>query len=210
MPIRKATASVSASSDQGLTAGLRYDQLLQGLNHEDLAYRRACIRELASYPEAANALVARLSKESSSAGRHALFDALLHMDADTITPLLIGLLRNEQASIRNGVVEVLQSFPEAISRHMEALITNDDADVRIFAIDIMHLLPHPSVPLWLLRVVKSDPHVNVVGNALDRLSEVVSPTMVNDIIAVKGRFVDQPFIQFAADICLARISEERE
>ncbi|WP_438404763.1 HEAT repeat domain-containing protein, partial [Aeromonas hydrophila] len=80
-----------------------------------------------------------------------------------------------------------------------------DADVRIFAINVLESLQHPNVEQWLLDVISQDPHVNVCATALDLLAEVGTVAAVAPLQALQQRFSDEPFMHFAIDVALTRI-----
>lgn len=186
---------------QGRTCG----ELLQALDSDDAAARRWAARDLASYPEAASGLCGRLPLENELAVREAILDSLLQIGNEQVVVCLLALLRSDDAALRNGVIEVMQSLPDAVAPHMQGLFDDPDSDVRIFAIDILQVLQHRDAPSWLLQVVEKDRHVNVVAAAVDRLAEVGTPDMVDALERVRERWSGQAFICFAIDAAIERI-----
>jgi len=190
--------------------GRKYGRDLQGLlaqfHDEQVKVRRWAARDLAAHPQAVGALCERLHVEADPSVREAIFNSLLTIGTDQVAEGLLPLLRAEDAGLRNGAVDVLRQLPDAVGHRMEALLADPDPDVRIFAVDILQDLTHPEAPRWLLDVVATDPHVNVVTTALDRLAEVGTPDMGRVIEGVKHRFPDEPFVAFAVDAALRRIS----
>ncbi|NOY45848.1 MAG: HEAT repeat domain-containing protein [Deltaproteobacteria bacterium] len=187
----------------------KYGRDLQGLLaqlHDDqVKARRWAARDLAAHPEAVSALCERLRVEPDPTVREALFGSLLAIGTEAVVEGLIPLLRGEDAGLRNGAVEVLRQLPDAVGHRIAALLADPDPDVRIFAVDILRDLAHPQAPGWLLAVVESDEHVNVVTTAIDRLAEVGTPDMAPAIQAVKDRFPNEPFVGFAVDTALKRV-----
>jgi HEAT repeat protein len=59
----------------------------------------------------------------------------------------------------------------------------------------------------LIEVIEHDQNVNVCATALDLLVEVGSKDAEQPIVRLKARFTEEPYIQFAADLALKRISE---
>jgi hypothetical protein len=76
---------------------------------------------------------------------------------------------------------------------------------RIFAVNILESLRHPDVETWLIEVLETDTHVNVCATAVDLLAEVGTSAARKALLALKERFRDEPYIQFAADLSLRRI-----
>ena len=167
--------------------------------------RRWAARDLGRQPDTVPALAARLSVEAAPAVREAILDALLAIASDEAVEELLVFLRSEDAALRNGAVAVLQQLPDPVSRHMQALLADVDPDVRIMAVDILQTLPHAEAPVWLADLLQRERQVNVVGAALDRLAEIGTDDMLPLLDEVRGRFADEPYIQFAIDTVIRRI-----
>ena len=90
---------------------------------------------------------------------------------------------------------------------MQSLLRDPDSDVRIFAVNILESLRHPEVEYWLVDVIVQDPQVNVCATAVDLLGEVGSRDALQSLMDLKARFEGEPYIQFAADLAIRRISE---
>jgi hypothetical protein len=96
-------------------------------------------------------------------------------------------------------------MPEATGPCVSALLADGDADVRIFAVNLLTDLHHPKVPAWLQQVLEQEREVNVVAAAIEVLSEVGDTTHLPALRAVRQRFADHEFIAFAVDMTVARI-----
>ncbi|MCW7541091.1 HEAT repeat domain-containing protein [Aquabacterium sp. A7-Y] len=179
--------------------------LLARLHAADAADRRGAARDLAGRAEAAPALGARLSEEADPSVRSVLFTSLARTGGGAAVAALLPLLRSEEAALRNGAIEVLARLPDAVGPHLDALLADADDDVRIFAVNLLGELPHAGVPQWLDRVLRDEHAVNVVAAALEVLAEVGTPAALGALAAARGRFADDPFIGFAADLAQARI-----
>ncbi len=98
-------------------------------------------------------------------------------------------------------------MPGEIAPYMEALLEDPESDVRIFAVNILSVLPNARAPEWLNKVILEDAHVNVCAAAVDCLAEVGTPASIPALKALRLRFGDQPFMTFAIDAVLKRIGE---
>jgi len=185
-----------------------YDGLVEELGSSNPAERRWAARDLVDYPKAVEVLLATLPNEPEHPVREAIFDSLQHIGGETVVSGLIPLLRVEDAELRNGAIEVLQSMPEGVALHIIELLNDQDSDVRIFAVDILQVLAHPQTPEWLLSVLKDETHVNVVATAVDRLAEVGTLEMLPELEAIKQRFPEEAYIAFAVNTAIRRIKEE--
>ena len=85
-------------------------------------------------------------------------------------------------------------------------LDDSDADVRIFAVNILESLRHPQVEDWLLGVVENDAHVNVCAAAVDLLGEVGTRRAAPALQRLRQRFDSEPYIQFAAGVALKRLA----
>jgi len=182
--------------------------LLQQLKDPDPETRRWAARDLASYPEAATALCQRLEPETDTSVRQAIATTLARLGGPRVVEALIPLLRSDDAALRNEVLDILKQLPEDVAPSLEALLGDPEPDMRIFAVNILETLRHPKVEDWLIAVLNTDAHVNVVASALDLLGEVGSEAALPAIERVRRRFPDSPFITFAAETAERRILGE--
>ena len=182
-----------------------YAGLLQQLESSDPSKRRWGARDLANYPQAVDPLLRQIAVETEHPVREAIFDSLQQIGGAAVVSGLIPLLRNEDAGVRNGAIEVLQAMPEDVAPHIVGLLNDGDSDVRIFAIDILQQLAHPQTPLWLLSVLKDETHINVIAAAVDRLAEVGTTDMLPELKALKLRFPDESYLLFAIQTAIDRI-----
>jgi len=185
-----------------------FQGLINQLNDPDIQIRRWAARELAGFEQAVEPLCRRLQKEQVLSVQEAILNSLLTIGGEEVVKNLIPFLRSDDAGLRNKVIEVLQALPEAVAPYIEKLLRDPDSDVRIFAVDILQVLPHAQVPEWLLQVIMTDNHVNVVAAALDRLAEVGTPEMIPALLEVKKRFANEPYIAFAVDTVIERTKSE--
>jgi len=180
--------------------------LLAELEHESPIARRWAARDLAEHEESSDALIARLTCEADPSVRDAILTALTHLGNTRAVLGLVECLRSEDAALRNEAIEAMKRLPEAVAPIMNSLLADEDSDVRIFAVNILESLCHPQVETWLIGVIEQDDHINVCGTAVDLLGEVGTPVSQSALIHLKAKFPDEPYICFAVDLALKRIS----
>lgn len=168
--------------------------------------RRWAARDLALHDNAAPLLISALTTETEPQVIEGLFSSLQQLPNNESVLGLIALLRSENASKRNGAIEVLQTMPDLMDAPIQLLLNDCDSDVRIFAMDILQQLAHPNTPVWLKQVLEEESHVNVVAAAIDRLAEVATVDIAPLLHNVQLRFADHEYIQFAAGIALDRLA----
>ena len=182
-----------------------YNDLLRQLESSETTERRWAARDLVSYPQAVDALLARLDIETDNPVQQAIFDSLQQIGGESVVSGLLPLLRAEDAFVRNAAIEILQAMPENVAMHIVELLNDSDSDVRIFAIDILQQLAHPQTPEWLMSVLKDETHINVIAAAVDRLAEVGTTDMLPELKALKLRFPGESYLQFAIQTAIDRI-----
>lgn len=179
--------------------------LQQQLGDPDPRQRRLAARDLGAYPQSALNLGQALAAETDTSVREALFNSLGQIASDAAVQALLPLLRTEDAGLRNGAIEALAAMPQMVAPCVDRLLLDPDADVRIFAVNLLGELRHADVPRWLLQVLHHETHVNVVAAALEVMAEVGSAADIPALRSVRERFDHDAFIQFAADIAISRI-----
>jgi HEAT repeat protein len=176
------------------------DGLQAQLQDEDAAVRRWAVRDLALLPDIAAVLGARLRDEADPSVREALFTALGGQPTTAAVDVLLPLLRSEDAGLRNGAIETLALMPDLVGPRIDALLRDDDPDVRLFTVNLLTQLRHAQVGRWLDRVLHAEPHVNVVAGAIEVLTEIGGHEHREGLRSAARRFPDDPFIAFAIDL----------
>lgn len=178
---------------------------LTGLRDADPAVRQQSARALHGQRAAAEALCDAFGAEKDIPTREALAVAIMRTGTGIVAEKLMPLLSSENAALRNTVIEILQALPGEVAPHMEQLLDHPDSDVRIFAVNILEALRHPKVEDWLIAVIATDRHPNVVGTALDLLGEVGTEAAIPELKRISARFAGEPYLQFAASNAIKRI-----
>ena len=182
------------------------DGLVAQLADADATVRRWAARDLASHPGAGAAVCAHLATEREPSVRAVLFTTATQLGGPAVVQAMVALLRSEDPGLRNGAIEVLGSLPDAVAPQIDRLLQDADSDVRIFTVNLLGELRHPQVPRWLAQVLRSDAEVNVVGAALEVLSEVACAEALPALQDAKRRFADDAYIGFSVDLAIARIT----
>lgn len=183
------------------------EQLTVELRSTEAGKRRRAARDLYGEKTASPALLAALKEEDSHSVREAILDSLLSIGDEYVAIGLLPFLNSQQASLRNSVIEVLQSMPDAVAGHIESLLKDTDPDIRIFALDILAFLPHEQVPEWVEHVLENEAHVNVLGVAIDRAAQIADESFIDALKQVRQDWQHEQYIVFACDIALSRIEQ---
>lgn len=199
--------SMGAEVEARAVSSKPFERLVEDLAHGDSETRRWAAMDLANH-DAADILGNALLRENEAAVREAMITSLASLANDSAAEHLVSGLRSENASVRNECIDALRAMPSQCERVIPALMVDPDSDLRIFAVNILETLQHPSVEPWLIEILEHDPEVNVCGAALDVLTEVGTAQALPAIDAVVERFFDEPFIEFGANLARDRIRGE--
>ncbi len=205
MALKKAAAQAITTDDER-QRDRDLDGLVLALADADPLARRWAARDLVAYPAATAALIARLVVEPEPSVMEVILTTLTRIGDEQAVIGLVQCLRSEDAMLRNAAIEAMKLLPDEVAPMMGRLLADTDPDVRIFAVNVLESLRHPQVESWLLRVISDDAHINVCATAVDLLGEVGSEIAVPALLALKQRFTEEPYIQFAADLALKRIA----
>jgi HEAT repeat protein len=200
--------SPTTASPETSNTGDDLPNLLEKLNHTDSETRRWAARDLLAYPSSTGALVERLKIEANISVREIILTSLTRLGGSVAVNGLVDCLRSEDACMRNEAIAAMKALPHEVSPIMDSLLIDDDADVRIMAVNILESLMHPHVEKWLIDVIESDGVINVCGTAVDLLGEVGTHACMPALLNLKNRFSEEPYIQFATDFAMSRISKD--
>lgn len=179
--------------------------LLAALDSPEGGQRRRAARDLVAFPEAGPLLCVHLGREPAASVRAVILTTLIRLKSPAVVEGLLPLLRSEDSALRNAAIEALQEMPDEVEPHVADLLADPDSDVRILAVNMLSLLPHPKAPDWLAEVVAREPHINVCAAAVDGLAEIGNESAVAPLQALAARFPEVPFIRFAAAAAIRRI-----
>lgn len=180
-------------------------EISQDLISDDPSKRRWAARDIVSCAHASTMLLDQLDTETDMSVKQVILSSLTQIGDSEAVNGLVRCLRTEDVSLRNEAIEAMKHLPKEVASIMANLLNDPDPDVRIFAVNILESLCHPDVEQWLIDVIRDDEHVNVCATAVDLLGEVGSEKSEPALQALKERFTEEPYIQFAADIAIKRI-----
>ena len=169
--------------------------------------RWSAARQLAGQPGHVALLAEALAREGDPRVREALFTALARDGSDEAVAAILPFIRSSEAALRTGALDALATLPGAIAVHIEQLLADDDADVRLLSCDLVRRLPTADAALHLTRLLARETAVNVCAAAVEVLSEVGDTRALPALHACAARFVDDSFLVFAIELAVRRIGK---
>jgi HEAT repeats len=182
------------------------DVLAAELRHPDPERRWSAARRLGDRPGAAGHLAAALPGETEPRVVEAIFTSLARRGGAESAAHLFPLLRSDDAALRNGAIEALQTMPAVLARHIEELLGDPDSDVRIFAAELTRKMPAAPATASLCRLLDREAHPNVCAAAIDVLAEIGSRDAIAHLERCRDRFAGQPFLAFAIASAIETLS----
>lgn len=158
------------------------DELLQELESESDEKKREGARLVGELRErgAIGSLIGLLS-DNNEGVQEAAADALVKIDGEEVIQRILPLLKSEAASLRNLVIEILQSLGEKSIDALLSLLKDEDHDVRKFACDMMGNIGSCRAVSHLLAGL-NDPNKNVASSAAEALGNIGDKKAVEFLI----------------------------
>jgi HEAT repeat protein len=177
------------------------DLLANGSDDE----RWSAVRSAPSLPDALPLLSDALSKEHVPRIREAIFTALAKIGSSESAAVALPYIRSDDASARTAAIDALRAMPAAAAGHLPALLTDNDADVRLLACEIARVLPADEASRTLGALIEREDNPNVCAAAVEVLAEAGSTASLPILARCAERFQDDPFLAFAVKIARDRI-----
>jgi len=180
-------------------------ELLDGLASPDEEERRLAVAALAGFPfpRIKHLALTALGDESWRVRKEAVDLILSASPGEELSRELVSLLiSQENAGLRNSVVEVLQTVGEKAIPHLVEHLSHEDAGVRKFIVDIMGGIGSPTV-LSELAAVLADSDSNVAAAAAESLGTIGDSGAVPYLLKTLER--DDLLIRYAILEALVKI-----
>lgn len=180
-------------------------ELRMALNDVDPEIRRFAAGALVSCENAAAYLSSRLEIEIQASVREALLLSLSRLNERAALTSLLGCLRSADVSLRNDACATLKRMDCSIAQEVYALMQEDSSDIRLYAVDILGALPHPSVAQWLIGIIEEDPDINVAAAAAERIDGHYSEGAPSALKKLADRFPQDNYVEFVVKNTLSRL-----
>ncbi len=115
------------------------------------------------------------------------------------------ILQSNNAYLRNMAIKFLQEFGIEAKPFLEKLMSSEDKDIRIFAINILGDVSYDDSIDMLRYFVLKEQDINAMMTAVDYLGEVGSMEDVKLLEAIKEEHKEEPYVVFAIDTAIERI-----
>lgn len=175
------------------------------LDDPDPQRRREALHACEGQPERLAELVERLALETDAHVRSVLIACLVDSRSEVAARALVRMLEGEDVAMRNLAIEALTEMPEAAMAVLPPQLSAADADVRIFAVQIIGAIGGPQAAALLGYVLANEEHVNVVDAAINGIVEIGGHEHIQALLVARRRFAGNPYIAFAANAAIAAL-----
>ncbi|NJA89967.1 HEAT repeat domain-containing protein [Rhodocyclus tenuis] len=189
------------------------DGLLRALDDSTPSARRCSARDMANAENDAQralfaaALLARLRSEHEVSVREVMLTTLVRLGDIAALSGLAECLRSDDTTLRNEVIEAMREAPAETAPIILELLGDAEPSLRVFAVNILESFRHPDVEHWLIDLISHEANVNVCASAVDVLCLTGSTASRPALLALRQRFPEEPFLQFAIDLALKRTAD---
>ncbi len=183
---------------------MELEQWKHAIKQGDPEQKRQAIRESEMFDIAdiIDDLIAVLY-EDNKALQEAVIDALIQRNTDLVVNKLLPLLREENASVRNAAIEILEAIGKDHVDLIGSYLEDEDKDVRLFVCDILGKFGTEKALNYLEKAL-SDEEVNVRNSAVMGIAKVP----IERSVALLGQVLERekdPWIRFSAIDALSQV-----
>lgn len=183
-------------------------RIREELGSADEQVRWSAARAASGLPACTPDLVSALATEASPRVRDAMFTSLAQTADDTALGALQAWLRSDDAQLRIGALDALRLLVRGDPALVTPLLQDADADVRILSCELVRELPAPQVNALLGELLGREAEPNVCAAAVDVMAEAGDASVLPVLTACARRFRDLPYLVFAIDVAIERISAQ--
>lgn len=167
--------------------------------------RWTAARSAAGAPNGISLLADALSNERVPRVREAIFTALAKLATPDSAAVTLPYLRSDDAAERTGALDALRAMPKAAVEHLQQLLNDNDADVRLLACEIARVLPAGDANQALGELIEREANGNVCSAAVEVLAETGDAASLPILARCAARFPEDPFLTFAVRAACDRI-----
>jgi HEAT repeat protein len=167
--------------------------------------RWAAARAAVGRPDGAALLAGALSQENDARVREAIFTGLARIASAESAAAVVPYLRSDDASLRTGAIDALRAMPQAAGPHLQHLLADPDADVRLLSCELARGLPEGDANRLLCDLLEVETEKNVCAAAVEVLAEIGRPEALPSLTRCATRFDGDPFIAFSIKVAIERI-----
>jgi hypothetical protein len=182
------------------------ETLLSQLDDPDPDCRREAALGLVDVAEAVPELLARVGTEEDPRVLESILTTLAARDTEEVAGGLAMHLASDEAYLRTAAAAALATMPRSVPALLPGLLAAPDHDVRVMTAMVLADLPYADAHTWLVRMICTDPHPNVVTGAIDALLPSATAEDAPMLREAVARFPDDPFLRFTVNAALPRLT----
>jgi len=118
------------------------------------------------------------------------------------------MLQSDNAYLRNAAIKFVQEYGKEAKVFIEKLMSSEDRDIRIFAINILGDVNYDESIDMMRYFITKEKDLNALMTAVDYLGEIGGSEDIALLEAVKAQYKDEPYVTFGIDMAIEKLKEE--
>ncbi|MGR3318543.1 MAG: HEAT repeat domain-containing protein [Candidatus Anammoxibacter sp.] len=185
---------------------LLIEKAIADLKSSDETVRRLAAEDIGEFKDKSTVdVLLELFDDESIAVQEAAEDALIKIGDEDTVKKVIPMLKSNKANIRNFATEMLENLGKKAIPTLSELITDEDHDVRKFAVDVLGSIGCIEGVEPLIRAL-NDRHVNVSSGAAEALGNIGDKQAVDPLLKKLNGDI---WLQYAVIDSLGRIADKK-
>ena len=179
-----------------LEEAIKYFETNDNMENKDYA-----IEEIAKFDLAGEYLISLIKNDTTDKKISTKIASVISLmePNDKLIESIMGLLKLENAYVRNLGISILRNYGTAIKYYIVKFLIGDDRDLRIFAINVLGDVDFAESRDMMVELLESETDINVAMTAVDYMGEIGEVEDIELLESLKDRFSGDVYAQCAVD-----------
>ncbi|MCF6339281.1 MAG: HEAT repeat domain-containing protein [Sulfurimonas sp.] len=174
---------------------------------DNMGYKDYAIEEIAKFDSTGKYLISLIQNDTIDKKILTKIASVISLmePNNKLIESIMGLLKVENAYVRNLGISILRNYGSAIKYYIVKFLIGDDRDLRIFAINVLGDVDFAESRDMLVELLENEKDINVAMTAVDYMGEIGELSDVELLESLKNRFNKSVYVNFAVDSAIKMI-----
>lgn len=175
--------------------------------NDSMEYKDYAIEEIAKFDLVGEYLISFIKNDTTDKRISTKIASVISLmePNDKLIESIMGLLKLENAYVRNLGISILRNYGTAIKYYIVKFLIGDDRDLRIFAINVLGDVNFAESRGMLVELLENEEDINVAMTAVDYMGEIGELNDIELLESLKERFNKSVYVNFAVDSAIKMI-----
>jgi len=175
--------------------------------NDSMEYKDYAIEEIAKFDLVGEYLISLIKNDTTDKRISTKIASVISLmePNDKLIESIMGLLKLENAYVRNLGISILRNYGTAIKYYIVKFLIGDDRDLRIFAINVLGDVNFAESRGMLVELLENEEDINVAMTAVDYMGEIGELNDIELLESLKERFNKSVYVNFAVDSAIKMI-----